>query len=447
MTSIFHPVVEAAVKQEPHSSSSSSSSSAPSPPRSPPRKQQRSPPKPPPELQTPQCWGRPQEVLEIYRKRVNELEALGQRKPDMVAFKELKGLAGERQHGALPGVPGGLYLKNRGEAAILGIHQSICRGIDYEKDEACYAVCLSGAYLDDDETNNGAIHYTGEGGRGKNGRQERDQLESPGNQALIRSSESDDIVRLLKGTSKAGYFYMGLYRCTGYTYEKGHDGWKVYRFTLEPLMKNQCPLGRSFSVKRKWSKIAAPTKPVNPLRAKVEVYPASPVRSHRPLAKAKPNFMWSPSQHFLKMPKQEVLSPLPPPPHADPVFHQDWMGPQTNVKDEDHENRENGEIFQEDTQGLAPPPPFGIVKQQEPTESIREKGGIPRKKTKVTPGGSLIGHQEEVVLGSNPHWNPSTTLPTSAAARQQEGAHLGEPSNKGKVRKIIQQCLFFHCAC
>eukprot|EP00567_Pseudictyota_dubia_P007142 CAMPEP_0197459992 /NCGR_PEP_ID=MMETSP1175-20131217/52975_1 /TAXON_ID=1003142 /ORGANISM="Triceratium dubium, Strain CCMP147" /LENGTH=62 /DNA_ID=CAMNT_0042995009 /DNA_START=80 /DNA_END=265 /DNA_ORIENTATION=+ len=39
----------------------------------------------------PECTGKAAESLKIFRRRVKELEAEGRFKPDMIAFKELKG--------------------------------------------------------------------------------------------------------------------------------------------------------------------------------------------------------------------------------------------------------------------------------------------------------------------------------------------------------------------
>lgn len=121
-----------------------------------------------------QCWDEAAQALQIYRQRVKELENIQQKKPDMVAYKELRHTwipsQRNRQHGELPGVPIGLCLRSRGEAAILGIHQKILSGIDAIQGRSCYAVCISGGYIDDkDDISNGTIYYTGEGGQDKRG--------------------------------------------------------------------------------------------------------------------------------------------------------------------------------------------------------------------------------------------------------------------------------------
>lgn len=187
-----------------------------------------------------QCAGRAAQALTEFRKRVNELQRLGQKKPDMVAYKELRHKwTPPKNHGEILGVPIGLKLKGRGEAAILGIHTQILSGIDAVKDKACFAVCISGGYADDrDEAEDGTIQYTGSGGQ-KGKRQVEDQIENTDNASLILSVATQEPIRVLRGTkTKRGspmYCYNGLYRCTDFDYQKSTDGPMVYVFTLVPI--------------------------------------------------------------------------------------------------------------------------------------------------------------------------------------------------------------------
>lgn len=159
----------------------------------------------------------------------------------MVAYRELRHAwtPSPRRHGELEGVPIGLKLSGRGEAAILGIHTNILSGIDAVKDEACYAVCLSGGYADDNDhvTDDDKVIYTGCGGQ-KGKHQDRDQVENIANMSLITSVDTADPIRLLRRTKKGKpeYYYEGLYRCTDCTHETSVDGpYKVYKFTLVPI--------------------------------------------------------------------------------------------------------------------------------------------------------------------------------------------------------------------
>lgn len=190
----------------------------------------------------PECTGRAAEALNAFRERESVLMVENQKKPDMVAYKELRSKwTPDREHGQIDGVPVGLKLFGRGEAAILGIHTQILRGIDAIQGESCYAICVAGKYADDDDGNlDGTLVYTGEGGQKKKNRGIEDQKNTVGNAALIRSSETQLPIRVLRGRRdpkaiSPEYYYDGLYRCTGYTYEAGAEGKMVYKFTLVPI--------------------------------------------------------------------------------------------------------------------------------------------------------------------------------------------------------------------
>jgi len=187
------------------------------------------------------CSGRPAEALDAFRRREASLKLAHQKKPDMVAFKELReAWTPDREHGQIEGVPVGLKLRGRGEAAILGIHTQILRGIDAVRGESCYAVCVVGKYADDDDHgSDGTLVYTGEGGQKKKSRQVEDQKLTVGNAALLRSIDTQLPIRVLRGRTRTGkspeYFYDGLYQCNDYKYEPSAEGPLVYKFTLVPL--------------------------------------------------------------------------------------------------------------------------------------------------------------------------------------------------------------------
>ena len=199
----------------------------------------------------PVCTGRAAEALAVYRVRESELRGTGQSKPDMVAFKELRRrwTPPEREHGELPGVPVGVRLQGRGEAAILGIHTKILSGIDAQLGESCFAVCMSGGYADDnDHCSDGSITYTGCGGQMVR-RQVTDQEENTANASLIMSCDSGLPIRMLRGHEENGemvYVYDGLYICKDYTYGPSQDGPKVYKFKLVPAEGNEKP--KAFAV-------------------------------------------------------------------------------------------------------------------------------------------------------------------------------------------------------
>ena len=199
-----------------------------------------------------ECSGHAKEALQVFRRRVEALKLEGKHNPDMIGFKELRGrYTPARKHGELEGVPIGLVMRGRGEAAILGIHQKVLSGIDGVKDKPCYAVCISGGYVDDDDhtESDGTIYYTGEGGQDRSTKHQiKDQSEdSVGNAALLRSVESDETIRVIRGNFDKGYYYLGLYKCTSYTYEPGIHGKRVYSFKLEPIDENQSAAARAMA--------------------------------------------------------------------------------------------------------------------------------------------------------------------------------------------------------
>ena len=185
----------------------------------------------------PEPTGRAAQGLALYRKRLAELEAVKQAKPDMVAFKELrKQWTPANAHGHISDVPVGVRLNGRGEAAILGLHTAIVSGIMFTTGVPAYAICLSGAYEDDrDDNDDGTIQYTGAGGMEK-GKQTKDQENTRGNAALVLSNKCGTPVRVLRGriVKKNGkdvreYFYDGLYKCTSVRYGPGVDGPNVFK--------------------------------------------------------------------------------------------------------------------------------------------------------------------------------------------------------------------------
>jgi hypothetical protein len=188
-------------------------------------------------------WAQVKRKLDIFREELRRLKSDNESKkykPDMTAYSNLHAeLTPPRKHGEIPGVPVGLKLQGRGEAAILGIHRNIMRGIDTCGGNACYAICLSGRYADDDDDSpDGTITYTGSGGQ-KNGRQVEDQTENADNRSLLRSIATRQPIRVLRGgkvnNGRPVYVYDGLYECTGHAIVPSVDGPKVYVFTLKPI--------------------------------------------------------------------------------------------------------------------------------------------------------------------------------------------------------------------
>lgn len=88
-------------------------------------------------------------------------------KPDLIANSELR--KAERQQlylGHPLGVKPGDLFEGRGELEALGIHSRTLQGIDFTRGLPAFAICMSGGYVDDEDTGK-QIWYTGMGGQQK----------------------------------------------------------------------------------------------------------------------------------------------------------------------------------------------------------------------------------------------------------------------------------------
>lgn len=95
--------------------------------------------------------------------------------------------------------------------------------------------------------------------------QVKDQnYDSVGNQALLKSIQTGHTIRVLRGQLPY-YYYLGLYKCIGYTYGPGIHGKNVFKFTLVPIMENPTQAVRVVPLRSKFSTMvttaaAAPRK-------------------------------------------------------------------------------------------------------------------------------------------------------------------------------------------
>ncbi|KAL0021355.1 hypothetical protein WJX77_007695 [Trebouxia sp. C0004] len=181
------------------------------------------------------------QTLKRYKAKVDQVHASGRRKPDMIAFKELKQLTPERVHGHIAGLEVGARFGGRGEVAILGIHTQMMRGIDCYKGSPAYAIVMSGGYKDDVDEGL-MIDYTGEGGQ-TGGKHTKDQTWTAGNLALRDSLRQKVPVRVVRGsTEKVNnqkeliYTYDGLYEVTAADMVTGQEGFKICKFKLKALV-------------------------------------------------------------------------------------------------------------------------------------------------------------------------------------------------------------------
>ena len=200
------------------------------------------------------CSGDAADALQRYQRFVKKMKSEGKDRPYAHAYMALKDAVStptgmKRKHGDIDGVPIGLVVNWKGEAAILGLHCNVSSGIDSVKGQPCYAISISGDNPDDNyDPFDGTIIYSGSGGKTRDGKI-IDQTKNSANESLMLSQESKKPIRVLQRTEDGDLRYKGLYRCTDWKYEKGVKGNKVYKFTLEPMPGKEARDRRSTSPK------------------------------------------------------------------------------------------------------------------------------------------------------------------------------------------------------
>ncbi|MFI7626360.1 YDG/SRA domain-containing protein [Microbispora rosea] len=155
------------------------------------------------------------------------------------------------QFGHIPDHPAGSPFRSREALRIAGLHTQNMAGISGTGKTGADAIVVSGGYVDDKDYGN-VIIYTGHGGRDPNtGRQIRDQdINDPGNAALVRSELEGLPVRVIRGRHNkkhqqspfapdSGYRYDGLYRVEEHWSKMGVDGFRVWQFRLVALAENE----------------------------------------------------------------------------------------------------------------------------------------------------------------------------------------------------------------
>ncbi|AXB48851.1 hypothetical protein A4R43_27810 [Amycolatopsis albispora] len=134
--------------------------------------------------------------------------------------------------GEIDGVPEGTTFVNRAEVAAKGVHRNIQAGIVGNEREGAESIVVSGGY-EDDEDHGDVIIYTGHGGRSESGEQIADQtFSASGNAALRTSGIRGTPVRVVRGNTKTGYRYDGLFRVEKSWREPGLRGFAVCRFRM-----------------------------------------------------------------------------------------------------------------------------------------------------------------------------------------------------------------------
>ena len=153
-----------------------------------------------------------------------------------------------RVFGDIPGYHEGIFFASRLEASHAGVHRPTQAGISGSAKEGADSIVVSGGYEDDHDLGTEII-YVGHGGRDpETGEQVADQELTPGNLALMYSSQHDLPVRVIRGVNshsqfapKSGYRYDGLYRVEEYWHQIGKSGHMIWCFRLKKINPETAP--------------------------------------------------------------------------------------------------------------------------------------------------------------------------------------------------------------
>jgi predicted restriction endonuclease len=138
-------------------------------------------------------------------------------------------------YGPVPGVEVGTSFRRRSDAADAKVHRPHQNGICGTPKLGCESIAIVGGY-EDDVDNGDEIIYTGEGGRDpESGKQIADQKLERGNAALATSVRTRNPIRVLRGSTKNGYTYDGLFLVVDYWRAKGKSGYWIWQYRLIAL--------------------------------------------------------------------------------------------------------------------------------------------------------------------------------------------------------------------
>ena len=129
--------------------------------------------------------------------------------------------------GEIPGIAAGSHFPNRRELHDAGIHRGLQNGIGGGGE----SIVLSGGYVDDIDDGD-LIIYTGAGGQNSKRVQIADQTFTESNLKLANQCVAGNPIRVVRGNSKIGYTYAGLFWIEAYWREPGVHGFLVCRYRL-----------------------------------------------------------------------------------------------------------------------------------------------------------------------------------------------------------------------
>ena len=141
-------------------------------------------------------------------------------------------MADDSIFGEIPGYGIGSWFESREALKAAGLHRHIQAGISGNSLQGADAIVVSGGYADDVDEGDRLL-YTGQGGQDEKKRQVSDQVLSRGNLALVNSEINGLPVRVIKGNSKDGYRYDGLFTVERHFVEPSVDGPLIFRFEMQ----------------------------------------------------------------------------------------------------------------------------------------------------------------------------------------------------------------------
>ena len=173
----------------------------------------------------------------------------------------------DRHFGAISDVPVGTTFADRVGLSRAKVHRPIQPGICGSNDgEGAESIVLSGGY-GDDQFHGDTVIYTGQGGRNpQTKRQVADQPWNGYNASLARSTLTGwpvRVARLSSGFRDREYRYEGLYRVISYWKERGQDGFFVWQYRLERLLRDEAAAwGETWRGEGKGSAVGEPKLPL-----------------------------------------------------------------------------------------------------------------------------------------------------------------------------------------
>lgn len=146
-------------------------------------------------------------------------------------------------YGPVPGVEVDQSFPSREALSRAKVHRPLQAGIcGTKRAGGAESIVVSGGYKDDEDYG-GMIIYTGHGGQDNSGQQVRNQdLDDPGNAALVMSRMNSRPVRVIRGarggsrySPDQGYRYDGLFVVKDHWSKKGLDGYFIWQFQMQQL--------------------------------------------------------------------------------------------------------------------------------------------------------------------------------------------------------------------